>query len=212
MRDKYFSTAVETLERFSAIPFEDDPEGWTDLITNLLSLPLAYEPAVRMALAEGRWRTATSPFSYVHSAARNLANGLGIAAPVEERFPNLAKEIPVSSLSRERESYSDTLERLQSGIDEDEDEVVSIISIIRRSEIDWHRVAIDAGLGPEIGNYLNARALVDFRRHPGLLQHLETPALKKRFQRSRRELARAVAIQVNEQAGELILSESVNRD
>lgn len=52
--------------------FEDEPENAERFVTQLLTLPGSFSTAVWLALHEGRWRHADSPFAYVRAVATRV--------------------------------------------------------------------------------------------------------------------------------------------
>jgi hypothetical protein len=62
---------------------------WGALVTGILELPIAYLPAVHVALAQGRWRNAKNPKAYIQKVARREASAMGSA-----RAPKSTLKIP----------------------------------------------------------------------------------------------------------------------
>jgi hypothetical protein len=54
---------------------------WIALVTGILELPIAFFPAVQMALVQGRWRKAKNPKAYIQKVARREARKTLAAFP-----------------------------------------------------------------------------------------------------------------------------------
>jgi hypothetical protein len=79
---------------------EPDAE-WTALVTGILDLPITYFRAVQIALAQGRWRKAKHPKSYIQKVARREAQKMGAA-----RDPKSTLEIPQNVLDEDGQPLS----------------------------------------------------------------------------------------------------------
>ena len=74
---------------------------WTALVTGILELPIAYFPAVQIALGQGRWRKAKHPKAYIQKVARREAQGINAA-----RDPKSTLKIPQNVLDEEGQALS----------------------------------------------------------------------------------------------------------
>jgi hypothetical protein len=76
MNDIERSQWMDVLDR-AAAKLERGEAGsdadWMALVTEGLGLPFLYLPAVQVAVAQGRWRTAKNPKAYVRSVAKREA-------------------------------------------------------------------------------------------------------------------------------------------
>jgi hypothetical protein len=81
-KPKRFSTpsSLAALEAVCGKPYEGTEKAW-DSVMKVLQLPLRYQPAVREALSQHRWRNAQNPAGYVKSVAMRIGLKSGVNVP-----------------------------------------------------------------------------------------------------------------------------------
>lgn len=79
---KRFSSAnqIEAFESVCEKPYEGSEAAW-DAVMNTLELPLCYQPAVREALSQHRWRYAQNPVGYVKTVSMRVGVKSGTNTP-----------------------------------------------------------------------------------------------------------------------------------
>jgi hypothetical protein len=74
---------------------------WIALVTGILELPIAFFPAVKMALVQGRWRSAKNPKAYLQKVAKREAQKRNAA-----RDPKSTLKIPQDILDEDGQPLS----------------------------------------------------------------------------------------------------------
>lgn len=64
--------AIDLFQSVAGTLYQDDDSKWNAVLA-FLNLPLCYQPAVQLALADGRWKQASDPKAYVATVAYRRA-------------------------------------------------------------------------------------------------------------------------------------------
>ncbi|MFN0166700.1 MAG: hypothetical protein ACKV22_09735 [Bryobacteraceae bacterium] len=188
---------IQELERAARTAFEQDETWWIGFITQYLRLPLAFEPAVRLALETAGWRSARAPRKYVRSTSWRIARREELVDRSERFRPPTITELSRRNMSGKMESLGETCDRLiQKAIRKagrfDNDEQLGIVEVFRMMDVDipWGRILqrVDSG-GSTSDNELSAYVL---DRLLGIRGNSHSEAVRKRFQRVAPILADAV--------------------
>ena len=81
-KPKRFSTPshIESLVAVSGKSYEGNEEAW-NTVMDTVKLPLCYQPAVREALSQHRWRNSQNPVGYVKTVAMRIGLKSGVNTP-----------------------------------------------------------------------------------------------------------------------------------
>jgi hypothetical protein len=207
-KPKRFGTAadIEALEAVCGKPYEGNEAAW-DAVMKVVKLPLCYQPAVREALAQHRWRNASNPIGYVKSVAMRVGLKSGVNIPDWHGKPKtevcntsaLGDVWDKNELYRDKgysqQAYIDMLQNDPSECLEDPDESYLETKLAEMSrlglvdddgEIDWAKIGKRAGLNRENSRVFSLKAKGLGR--DAALETARTEIGRKKLQAAWREL------------------------
>jgi hypothetical protein len=218
------SEQLEILSALSESDAEHEPERWKCFLDELTRhesaayqrglssadeeadrLGYAAYPAIMRAFRACNWRDARYPFSFIYGCAKRIAREMGLL-PKRQRRPSPIRGVNVSDIgvwkNGELLGHDAALEefdyRLQT---QDRGEEDTILDFTRYMELDWDSILDSAGADAELKDYVLSRLRGKRDRD------VHSEAVRKRFQRFRPDLRRAVARAINERHGCIVLHE-----
>lgn len=153
----------ELVNLISITPFESAEAEWRQALT-WLRLPIFYQPALRLAMANSKWRAAKDVGRYLRTVTIRQAERLGLA--------DVDGPVPISGILVRDQSHDDFLDGDPDAYDYDDSIYLQIDEdlVADGFGIDWGLVGDRAGLDEDEIDVLNFRAMGYSRRE--ILQDL----------------------------------------